>query len=224
MTWEENKNNRSRRQKMKKLLEVFVVLAVLAVCAPSNGYILVYKLTSTVKAVDADVNSLGNVKVKGYLALDIDDVEEIVADAQMVIYGVDGDANKIYYVENFQGVADAIWTEEGDYLTFNLTNHRDPFYYDIVLTGKIKEKDVGFGGDDMRSTSSSLKGVMTSTSGILFDLDQTLFGSGSASMTLDNNLTKAANDLAATVDQVITSTVEGDGGLIEKGYELLVIP
>jgi hypothetical protein len=208
---------------MKRLLTAFVIMAMLAVCAPSNGYILVYKLSTTVKSVDTDANSITNVRVRGYLALDINDVTETVSatNSRMLIYGKDADANNVYWVEDFSGSPRVTWTEEGEYLTIEIVNHLDPFYYDLRFTGKIRERDVGFGNDDnnLRSAPSSFKGSMISTSGMIFDQRQTLFGSGSASMSLDIRKTKAANSTPQTIDDIMTEIVSGDGGLVEKGYE-----
>ncbi len=206
---------------MRRLLVLLVTMGVLGVCAPSYGYILVYKLSSKVKAVYEDANALGGIKVKGYLALSIADGTEAADDMQMVLYGYDVLGNKIYYVENFEGNADLLWTEEGAYVTLYITNHREQFYYDIWLTGTIKEKDVGFGADDLRSAPGSLKGSFASTSGLILDDSQLLFGSGSISMSLDKSRTVSANDLSATVDQVISSVVDG---LIENGYAESGIP
>jgi hypothetical protein len=209
---------------MKRLAVLCLIIGLIGVCSPSYGYILVYKLTSTIKTVETDANAMMNVKVSGYLALDINDVEEIVDDSRMVIYGKDADANKVYYVEDFSGNPRVEWTEEGAYLTVEMINHRGIFYYDLRLTGKIKEKDVGFGADDLRNAASSAKGSMYSTHGSLFDQGQTLFGSGSATMTLDTKKTKAANDVTpSTLDEIMTEIVAGEGGLVEKGYQELII-
>ena len=220
-------NNQLRRLKMKRLLTMVVILTMLAVCASSNAYTLVYKLTSTVKCVETEADLTTNVKVNGFLALSIDDNTETYEDGRMVIYGKDGDANKVYYVEEFLGGTNVVWTEEGAYLTLEITvTHGDVFEYDIRLTGKIKEKDVGFGSDvnDLRSAPSSLKGSIFCTHGVLFDLDQDLFGSGAMSMTLDAKKTKAANDVTpSTLDEIMTDLVAGENGLVEKGYlELLI--
>jgi hypothetical protein len=209
---------------MKRLLTVAVILAMLAVCAPSNAYTLIYKLTSTIKTVETDANVTMNVKVNGYLALSIDDVEETADDARMVIYGKDGDANKIYYIETFEGSPYVHWEKEGAYVTVDIRNHTEPFYYDFGFTGTLKPKDVGFGTDDLRNAASSLKGSMFCNYGILFDLDQMLFGTGSATMTLDIKKTKVANDVTpSTLDEIMTDITLGDGGLVEKGYQLLII-
>jgi hypothetical protein len=215
---------------MKRLLTIVVIFAVLAVCAPSNAYTLVYKLTSTIKTVEThDTNLMMNVKVNGYLALNIDDDTETVGDddARMVIYGKDSDSNKIYYVEDFVGGANIEWTEEGPYLTLEITVTHSIFDYDLRLIGKIKEKDVGLGSDvnDLRSAPPSLKGSMICTHGSLFDFPESLFGSGTATLTLDIKNTKIANDVTpSTLDDIMTDFVEGDGGLIEKGYQPLILP
>lgn len=210
---------------MRRLLVLLAVVGVLGVCAPSYGYILVYKLSSTLKMVETDANTMGNLKLKGYLALDIDDVEETVDDAEIVFYGKDGDLNDTYIIDRFQGSADAEWSEEGEFVTLRVYDHLD-YYYEIIVTGKIKEKDVGLGVDELRSTAPSLKGSMINLWGILLDYDLSLYGSGSASMTLDKNLTKEANGgmVPVTVNDVIMAIVQGDGGLEDKGYVGLIIP
>jgi len=211
---------------MKRLLAIVVIFAVLAVCAPSNAYTLVYKLTSTIKTVETDANAAMNVKVSGYLAISINDIDETADDARMVIYGKDGDANKMYYIETFEGNPYVHWTIEGAYVTVDIRNHLDPFYYDFGFTGKIKERDVGFGTDvnDIRNAASSLKGSMFCNHGSLLDPNQNLFGTGSASMTLDTKQTKVANDVTpSTLDEVMTDITLGDGGLVEKGYHELIL-
>jgi hypothetical protein len=212
---------------MKRLLTIVVIFAVLAVCAPSNAYTLIYKLTSTIKTVETDANVTMNVKVSGYLAMDINDGKKTVDDSRMVIYGKDADSNKMYYVEDFEGNPRAKWTEEGAYVTVDIRNHLHPFYYDFGLTGRIKERDVGFGTDanDLRIAASSLKGSIFCNYGSLFDPNQTFFGSGSASMTLDTKKTKVANDVTpSTLDEIMTDITLGDGGLVEKGYHQLILP
>jgi len=206
---------------MKKLIALLVVLALLTICSASQGYILVYKMTSTVKCVYEDVNTVGNVKIKGVLAVDIDDSSQTAVDMQMVLYGKNVDANLIYYVEDFSGNADLAWVEEGAYLTLYLTNHREQFYYDVWLTGKIKQKNVGLGDDDLKNAPSSLKGSWASTSGLLLDDSQSMFGSGKVSLTFDKTRTINANTLSSEVAEVITAVVNE---LIDKQYEQSEIP
>ena len=211
---------------MRKLLVLLTILVVLGVCAPSYGYILVYKLSSTLKMVETDANAPGNLKLKGYLALEIDDIDETISDAEMVFYGKNNELVPTYIRELFQGSADVEFAEEGEFVTARIYDHVD-YYYEIVLTGKIKEKDVGLGADTLKSVAPSLKGSMINLWGILLDYDPvSLYGSGTASMTLDNALTKEANSqlLTPSVNDVILNIVQGDGGLEDKGYVEFVIP
>jgi hypothetical protein len=213
--------------KMKRLLMVSIIIAMLAVCAPSNAYILVYKLGSTIKTVETDANLMMNFKINGYMALDINDVEETVADSLMVIYGKDVNTTNMYYIEDFShGSTKIHWTEEGAYVTFEMENPFSIFDYDLRLTGKLKEKNVGFGSDanELRSAASSLSGSMIATHGKFFDDIQSFFGSGSAKMTLDTKKTYAANATPLTIDQIITAIVEDENGLIDKDYQLFVLP
>jgi hypothetical protein len=211
---------------MKRLLTMTVIVAFLAVSAQSNGYILVYKLGSTIKTIETDANLMKNFKINGYLALDINDAEESVEDALMVIYGKDVNTTNMYYIEDFSGSPKVNWTEEGAYLTVEIVNHLALFDYDLRLTGKLKEKNVGFGSDvnDLRSAASSLSGSMISTHGSFFDDIQSFFGAGSAKMTLDTRKTYAANATPLTLVEIITAIVEDENGLIDKGYQLFVLP
>jgi hypothetical protein len=212
---------------MKRLLTIVVIFAILTVCATSNAYTLVYKLKSTVKSIETDANLMVNVKVNGYVALDINDVEEAIDDVLMVIYGQDINTTDMYYIEDFgHGTTKIYWTEEGAYLTFEIVNPFSVFDYDLRLTGKLKEKNVGFGSDvnDLRSAASSLKGSMIATHGKFFDDIQSFFGAGSATMTLDTRKTTAANTTPLTVLEIITAIVEGEDGLIEKGYQEFILP
>jgi len=211
---------------MKRVLTLLVVLAVLGMCAPSYGYILVYKLNSTVKVVDDTSETAMSIPVKGYLAVDLSDEDESLNDATMVFYGKDGSDNKIYFMQelNTDGF-DMDWSLIGisDYIGVDVWNSNEsPFDYEIILTGVQNNKNVGFGNGtlDRRTAPNILKGTMVSWWGAIFDIDQELFGSGDAAMVFDFSLTKAANQSEATVDDVIDEIV---GGLEDKGYEELVI-
>jgi hypothetical protein len=151
---------------MKKLLTLLVMLAVLGMCAPSYGYLLVYKLSSTMKVIDYASDSSGNLPVKGYLAVDIVDEDGSLDDATMVLYGKDGDGDKIYFVQEYDTDGfDMDWYEAGNYLGVDIWNDADePFDYEIVLTGDLKNKNVGFGSGsaDRRIAPNILKGTMVS--------------------------------------------------------------
>ena len=213
---------------MKRLLALLVVLAVLGMCAPSYGYLLVYKLSSTMKVVDYTTDSSGNLPVKGYLAVDIDDVDGDLLDATMVFYGKDDNGDKTYFAQEFETDGfDMNWDEVGDYIGVDIWNYsEEPFDYEIMLTGTLQNKNVGFGNSsaDRRIAPNTLKGTMVSWWGGIFDIDQELFGSGDASLTFDFGLTKAANQSETDVYEVITEIVEGNGGLVDKGYAELIMP
>jgi hypothetical protein len=213
---------------MKRLIALFIIITVLFICSPSNAYILVYKLTSTVKSIETDANAAMNFKVNGYVAMDVNDVEKTVGaeDSLMVMYGRDLNDNYMYYIEDFSGNPKITWKEQGAYLTFETVNHLGAFDYDLRLIGKIKEKNVGLGSEpnQLRNAPPSLKGSMYFTNGMYFDPNQQFFGSGSAKMTLDTRKTYAANATPLTQLDIITAIVEDEHGLLDKGYQLFVIP
>jgi hypothetical protein len=188
---------------MRKLLTLFVMLAVLGVCAPSYGYLLIYNVSSTFKGVDSDANSAENVPIKGFLVLDMNDPNETLDDAEMVLYGKDADKAKVYFVETFGGDAGIDWTVEGDFVTVDLEDSSDPFDYEMRLTGKIADKNVGLGADDKKGVANSLKGTIVSWQGMIFDDSQVLFGSGITSMTFYPGPTKSYNEDDATIDEVV---------------------
>jgi hypothetical protein len=209
---------------MKRVLTLLVVLAVLGMCAPSYGYILVYKFNSTLKVLDYASESSGNLPVKGYLAVDIDDEDGDLDDATMVLYGKDDDGDKTYFMQDLdEDGFDMNWDVVGDYIGVDVWNYEeDPFEYEIMLTGTLSNKNVGFGSGtlDRELAPNILKGTMVSWWGAIFDIDQELFGSGNAAMAFDFGLTKAANQSETSVYEVITEIV---GGLEDKGYEELII-
>jgi len=188
---------------MRKLLTLFVMLAVLGVCAPSYGYLLIYQVSSTFKGVDTDANSAENVPIKGFLVLDMDDTDQTLNDAQLVLYGKDADKDKVYFVETFGGSAGIDWTVEGDFVTVDLGDSSDPFDYEMILTGKITDKNVGLGADDKKGVANSLKGTIVSWQGMIFDDSQALFGTGDTSMTFYAGVTKSYNKDGATLDEVV---------------------
>ena len=211
---------------MKKLLALLVMVVVLGVCAPSYGYILVYKVTGKVKAFEWNEPSYGNVAVKGFLVIDIqdtgDDEDNDANNARLVLYGKDADGDLVYFNDALGDGGNIEWFTTGEFVGLEVWDSVSPFEYEFTMTGKVKLADVGFGVEDKRLVSSSLKGTLGSWWGMLLDETQELFGSGSASMTLDTAKTKAANQGALNVDAVTTDIIEGDGGLEEKGYNELI--
>jgi hypothetical protein len=206
---------------MRRLLTLLVVLAILGVCAPSYGYILVYKLTGTIKAVEWNDGIITNVSVKGYAAVDINDVNEAVDGAEMVLYGKDTNKNLKYYDDTLGGGERANLDTTGDVIGVDIWNYEDPFTYEFTLIGKVKDADVGFGTSDKRTAASSLTGSFNSWWGQLLDDTQDLFGSGTATVTLDTKNTKAANAGSTTVGAIIADFI---AGLEDKGYSEITLP
>ncbi len=201
-----------------------VALAVLGVCVPSYGYILVYKIAGGMKAQDWGSDKLINVSAKGYLAMDINDSDK-VTDANMVLYGKGVSGNLIYYVDDFNNsdpnitYDDIYWGNPGTktvMLDVWKENYVSPrFSREFMMTGILKSTNVGL--DTKKMAASSLKGSLVAWRGPLLDMDsdQDLFGSGTATMTLDTKQTKAANAGSITVDTVINTFITG---LVAKGY------
>jgi hypothetical protein len=205
---------------MRKLLTLFVMLMVLGLCAPSYGYLLIYNVSSTFKGVDSEANSVENVPIKGFLVLDMNDPNETLTEAQMVLYGKDADKAKVYFVETFGGDAGIDWTVEGDFVTVDLGDSSDPFDYEMMLTGKIVDKNVGLGADDKKGVVNSLKGAIVAWGGMIFDGGQDLFGAGTTSMTFYPGPTKSYNVDDATIDEVVEDI---QSFLEDKGYDGIIL-
>ncbi|MGB7582285.1 MAG: hypothetical protein WBL85_07570, partial [Sedimentisphaerales bacterium] len=74
---------------MRKLLTMFVLLGVLGVCAPSYGFIVVYKVAISYKTLATDYDTIAKGAIKGVLVMNIDDSSEpaVIDEAQFVLYG-----------------------------------------------------------------------------------------------------------------------------------------
>jgi hypothetical protein len=137
----------------------------------------------------------------------------------MVLYGKNHDGDKVYFLETFGGDAGIDWTVEGDFVTVDLGDSSDPFDYEMMLTGKIVDKNVGLGADDKKGVANSLKGSIVSWWGMIFDDSQALFGSGTTSMTFYAGVTKPYNKDGATIDEVIADI---ESFLEHKHYNPLI--
>ena len=200
---------------MRKLLGLTVVLAALGVCAPSYGYILVYKVTGGMKAVEWNVQKkIISVSVKGYAAIDIDDSNGAVNDKQMVLYGKDASGNLKYYEDSLdEDRAGVDLYQTANVVEVDIWDYNSPFYYDFVMTGNVKLTDVGASNKEL--AASSLSGSLITWWAQLLDDNQELFGSGAATMTLDTKQTKAANAGSKTADDIITTFIAGLKGYIK---------
>ena len=205
---------------MRRLLALFVLSAVFGFCAPSYGYILAYKVTGKVKAVEWNVQKIIIVSVKGYLALDIDSDSNVLNDANMVLYGKDASGNLVYYRETrnlISSAAGADWSTTAGIVGFDIWDDCPPFNYHFMMTGTVKATDVGFGAGSKKLSASSLKGSLVSWWAALLDNDQLIFGSGAATMKLDIKQTKAANTGSIPVHTIISTFITSLQG---KGYTL----
>lgn len=206
---------------MRKLLGLTVVLAALGVCAPSYGYILVYKVTGGMKAVEWNVQKkIISVSVKGYAAIDINDSNGAVNDKQMVLYGKDASGNLKYYEDSLdEDHAGVDLYQIANVVELDVWDYNSPFYYDFIMTGNVKLTDVGLGASSKKLAASSLSGSLVTWWAQLLDSSQELFGSGAATMTLDTKQTKAANQGSLSVDAVISRFI---AGLEAKGYQSIL--
>ena len=202
---------------MKKLLGLAVVLAVLGVCAPSYGYILAYKVTGGMKAVEWNVQQkIISVSVKGYAAIDINDSNGAVDNKLMVLYGKDASGNLKYYEDSLARVS---LFQIASVVELDVWDYTSPFFYDFVMIGNVKLTDIG--ASNKQLAASSLSGSLITWWAQLLDSSQELFGSGAATMTLDTTQTKAANQGSLSVDAVISAFI---AGLEAKGYQPIVLP
>ncbi len=216
---------------MKRLLGLVVLLVVLCVSVPSYatspGYILAYKVNGSMKAAEWYADKIISVSVKGYIAVNIvsnSTGDNEVVDAQMVLYGKDKSGHLVYYRDYLSDPNSGVYLYTPGYIgsvvEVQVLNHTyDPMYYEFVMTGNIKSTDVGLGASSKELAASSLKGSLITWWAQLLDNSQELFGSGSATATLDTKQTKAANAANATtpgsvtVDDIITTFIAG-----LKGY------
>jgi hypothetical protein len=204
---------------MRRLLALFVLSAVFGFCAPSYGYILAYKVTGKVKAVEWNVQKIISVSVKGYLAVDINYADLSISNAEMVLYGKNAAGGLIYFDETFCTLNSGInWSITGDVVGLDVWDYDDPFDFEFTMIGKVKSVDVGFGVATKETAASSLTGSLGSWWYQLLDNNQELFGTGAASMTLDTKQTKIANVGASSVANVISAFITG---LRAQGYNAL---
>jgi hypothetical protein len=188
---------------MKKLLTMFVMLLVWGVCAPSYGYILIYNVNGSFHGFDATENKAKSVAINGFLFLDMNDTNQMLAEAQLLLLGKDNDHNKVFFVETFSGDAGIDWDVRGDFITLDLFDRQAPFNYEFKLTSKISSKNVGFGNNAKKEIARGLSGDIVSWEGIIFDLDQSLFGSGDVSMSFYAEGTKNFNKRGTAIDDIV---------------------
>jgi hypothetical protein len=217
---------------MKRISTILVVLVMMTMCTSSFGFFLVYNVSTSVKGADGATDDKTTVPLKGYLLLNLDNTSGEVVDANLVLYGKDSNTptkQKVYVQLNdsdansFLGAS--VWYV-ADFVFVNIWSYEDPFDFEMLLSGKIKLKDVGKGTSDMEWVASSIKGVNMVWDGFLLGPSgQNVSGTANASATL-NSLTKSFNDTLPswTQDQIINGQlIDGvNRGIIpdleRKGY------
>jgi hypothetical protein len=201
---------------MKKLTVLIAAMVVLSVCAPSFGYILVYKLSTTVKAVDTLIDVSEVIKIKGYLIIDYNETDLEVVDADVVIYGKDQDDtpacirmdNEVDMAIQFSPDANNFW------VNFRQGGNRSGI--EVILTGKTKLKDIGL--DVNKTIAGTLKGSLFVWDEFFIDPVRwtDLKGSGAVSAPLSSGLTKEANENSYSSNTIAASII---AELVADGYD-----
>ena len=208
---------------MKRLLGLAVLFVVLSVCVPSYGYFLIYNVSGSAKGVNNETPA--SIAWRGYLVLNIDDSDNLM-DANLIMYGKDGDKAKVYVVLNdsdSDGFLDTSLWWQGNFMVLNFWSYgSNPFNFEGLILGKEALKDIGFGILDKRWVASSLKGTMMVWDGMLLDSDDEIAGTGKVSATLYNIATKVVNEDNWTqkeiMDELILIVTE------DKGYVEATLP
>jgi hypothetical protein len=194
---------------MKKLAAVCLVLMVLGISAQANGYVLVYNLFGVVQGVDTAASERAVKIVNGFAVVSINETDGTVDGSNLVLYGREGWRNRLYKLH-----ADAVnLATYGNFTTMIIEAGNGNT---IVLTGRIRARNIGLAG--MEAASPMLSGVMTLQWGQLFDLNESLVGSGEMAATLNNFMTRSANAAATDVDAVADSIIMS---LEARGYSIL---
>jgi hypothetical protein len=200
---------------MKKLAFLVSMIVVMSVCNPSFGYILVYKLSSTVKAVDDLVDAKEVIKIKGYLIIDYDDIELDINDADVVLFGKDQDDTlacvRLDY-EDDMGINYTVYAVNS-WVGFRYGGNRHGI--EVILTSLTKTKDIGL--DVEKTIPGTLKGSIFVWSQILLDPVRwtNLTGSGTVSAPLHSGLTKEANENSYSSNTIADSIIDE---LVADGY------
>jgi hypothetical protein len=191
---------------MKTLAILFVTLAVL--CVPSYGYILVYNMSGSYKTLDTAVESLYSSSFKGYLVMNVNDVNGAIEQSTAIMYGKNAGGGKVYTT-----ISDVVYVsgQYGQFMDIELYVENG---FDTVMIGKVKTMDIG--GNLFTGVGTSLKGNMLFyEDSYLFDDSQYLTGSGTSSLSLNSSRTKAANTNGDAFDDIVS---EYQTLLDNKGY------
>jgi len=181
---------------MKRLAGICVMLAALAVCAPTNGYVLVYDVYGTLRAVDAGTGAMDRTMVQGYLVTEVDEAENAVVGTEVVLYGRDEDGNRVY---TDSATIDTVMYDNTVAVVGDLGQGGS-----IVLTGgrtRMWQRNIGIG--NRVNVANMLDGDIRVIDGSLFDLDQVLTGASGITAMLDLMQTRSANRAGNALGDVV---------------------
>jgi hypothetical protein len=212
---------------MKRLLALFVMLAVLGLCAPSYGYILIYKAQMYGKVLNFDDSAIEYGKVKAFLVLQVDIVEDGPKEVSLAS-DFDGVGADLIFYDRYKGPKFyAEFSSPTLYIHLTQAPQPDPTTEAISLSiceqvqanlvGNLKPTDIGLG--KKVNVPRELAGSML-MNGMYFDFSD-IIGAATVTATLETKLTKMANsaDVASeeeafelTIDAIINS-------LQDKGFK-----
>ncbi|MGD0573605.1 MAG: hypothetical protein ABSB11_11400 [Sedimentisphaerales bacterium] len=191
---------------MRKLLAMFVLLGVLGVCAPSYGYILVYKVNISYKTLATDYDTIAKGAIKGVLVMNVNDSNEsaVIDAADFVLYGnVEGE--KHYESLDITDYIELTGSGNNAAITIGATGGID---YSANLFGKLKATNIGLSGT--KSIPSALSGGILMNGTFFYTAD--LIGFSTVSATLDSKTTQTANRTGANVSDVVDNIISALGG------------
>jgi hypothetical protein len=227
---EDNQQSRFRehlvRIKMRKIIALLVAVVILGICSTSQGLLLVYRVSSSVKGVDDTSGLALKVPFKAYLIMEFDG-DGYYMDSNMVMFGSDQDGAKVYYQLNDNDsdnlLDTGIWNMgvEVPYMFVGLGTYGEdnPFNFEVCMWGKETAKDIGFGKENLWLVPSSMKGTFTVWYEMLYDDDQNISGTGNVSGKLDS-VTYALNASGWTGEQAVALVISA---LQEDDYSQGVI-
>jgi len=171
---------------MKRLAGICVMLAALAVCAPTYGYVLVYDVYGTLRAVDAVTGAIDRTMVQGYLVTEVDEAENAVVGTEAILYGRDENGNRVY--TESQTINTVIY-DNSVVVVGDIGQGGS-----IVLTGgRMGMWPRNIGLVNRVNAANMLDGDIRVIDGALFDLDQVLTGASGITAMLDLMQTRSAN-------------------------------
>jgi hypothetical protein len=163
-----------------------------------------------VQAVDTLAEDSETKFVNGFLVMEFNEADGIAEESCLVLFGREGRNTRLYTVYD-NTVNLAVY---GNYATAIIEAGTGST---IVMTGRMRARNVG--NPQRENAATILNGAMTLQWGQLFDIEESLIGSGSMQATLNDWLTRNANSTGAEVGDMVYSIIET---LEARGYEPVV--